>query len=850
MLYIYFGDNIWINMKVHSRYFTLSFALPFFILGTVFALHKVFPFGNRQILIFDFWTQYYPFFSSLWHKLREGTLSIWSWTAGGGHDYVSLIAYYMASPLNLLVLLAPHAWLREILTLLVLIKIGCAGLFTALFLQYQFKQNNTSLTVFSSLYALCAFTLGYYWNIMWLDSFALLPLVMTGFLAFMREGRYRLYICSLALAVFSNFYIGFFICVFIAISFFCLCIIQKLTVREFFLKLGLTAVYSLLALCMTAVLILPTWFALQNTFNSMSVFPSKLVLYDSFFDVMGNFIAFTPPTVLDGLPNLYCGMISIMLAGVFIVSPKVPIREKVLNLAVLGFLILSCNLNVLDYIIHGFAYTNSLPSRFSFLISFVLVVMAYRAFVLFVGLSSNKSGLQKRDFLAMGISAAVFLLAAVFGSQKGKYIIGSAVLCVVYLLLLVVMAVGTGKIKKVMQTVLFLLVMGELSITVWNAVNTAGTSSRDEYPDRYVQIQSLLDRRKLPENDFCRTEIVPYFTLNSSSLYDYNGFSFFSSTFDENVKKYFQALGLIGGGLSNNVIVYNLTSPFTNAILAMRYMIAVGGIPLDAGIFWNAAATEYDTLLLENKYHLPLGFMVHEKTAAYTHHKSNSFLSQNNLFRSATALDGDLFITTDLVVNDFADNSTIMHYEMPHDGILYAQFIYIDFVLNSDDMVEIYLNGYLFRDISVVRNMPCVTVIGNFTQGDIISFISERGTLISAGCLNAPLFEQGYALLADEPLLLTHFSETKVSGTVNALKDGLLYTSIPGKNWNVYVDGTKNELLLIDNAMAAVRLSKGTHNVEFRYINKSFTAGIIVSLVSLTVFIVLIVYKKRKRRVI
>ena len=126
------------------KYLALSFVFPIIILGTVFALHKVYPFGGRMILIGDFWHQYYPFLSNLWHKLREGAVSSWSWTAGG-HDYAALIAYYMASPLNLFALMLPHAWLREALTLVLLVRIGCAGLFTGVFLRGAFKQKGTAL---------------------------------------------------------------------------------------------------------------------------------------------------------------------------------------------------------------------------------------------------------------------------------------------------------------------------------------------------------------------------------------------------------------------------------------------------------------------------------------------------------------------------------------------------------------------------------------------------------------------------------------------------------------------------------------------------------------------------------
>ena len=48
--------------------------------------------------------------------------------------------------------------------------------------------------------------------------------------------------------------------------------------------------------------------------------------------------------------------------------------------------------------------------------------------------------------------------------------------------------------------------------------------------------------------------------------------------------------------------------------------------------------------------------------------------------------------------------------------------------------------------------------------------------------------------------------------------------------------------------MAAVRLSEGTHNVEFRYFNKSFVLGIIISLVSLVTLVMLILLDKRERK--
>jgi uncharacterized membrane protein YfhO len=112
-----------------SAYTALSFILPAAVMGIMFAFHNVYPFGDTQIMVTDFWQQYYPFLSDFWHKVRGGTFAPWSWTLGAGGDYVSMVAYYMASPLNLLAVLAPHAYLREALTVILLVKIGLAGLF-------------------------------------------------------------------------------------------------------------------------------------------------------------------------------------------------------------------------------------------------------------------------------------------------------------------------------------------------------------------------------------------------------------------------------------------------------------------------------------------------------------------------------------------------------------------------------------------------------------------------------------------------------------------------------------------------------------------------------------------------
>ena len=97
-------------------------------------------------------------------------------------------------------------------------------------------------------------------------------------------------------------------------------------------------------------------------------------------------------------------------------------------------------------------------------------------------------------------------------------------------------------------------------------------------------------------------------------------------------------------------------------------------------------------------------------------------------------------------------------------------------------------------------------------------------------------------------LEVTEFESTKLTGTVNCNRNGILYTSIPQDgNWVAYVDGKQVDTVLIGNAMIGIPLGQGEHTVTFAYENQSFTTGLIISGVSLLSFLVLcLIYYKKK----
>ena len=316
----------------------LAFAFPCAGMLFVMLVSRYEPFGNYSMLYSDMYHQYYPFFVAFREALCSGESLLHSWSVGLGMDYLGLIAYYLASPLNLLSVIVPQDWLLEYFSLLVPVKLGLAGLFFAIFLKKMFDKEDLSIAVFGAFYGLCAWALGYQWNVMWLDTFALLPLVALGAVALLRDKNFILYTVTLFFSVFANYYIGFFTCIFVLLLFFIYEICRWQGVKRFFQDLCRIAFFSILAIGMTAILELPAYAALQTTQSSVNQFPKGFRmniagentwkgLLEAMRKVAGNMGGGIEPTFKEGLPNLYSGVGSILLGFLYLTARDVKLRD-------------------------------------------------------------------------------------------------------------------------------------------------------------------------------------------------------------------------------------------------------------------------------------------------------------------------------------------------------------------------------------------------------------------------------------------------------------------------------------------------------------------------------------------
>ena len=333
--------------------YALAFGIPFVAMLIVTIIAQAEPFFNlRSMLYSDMYHQYYPFFVEFRNALRSGKGLFYTWSVGLGMDYLSLISYYLASPLNLLAVLLPESLTLEYFSLLMPIKLGLASLFFAIFLNRMFDAEDYSISLFGAFYGLCAWALGFQWNVMWLDTFALLPLTALGTIALLRDRKFILYTLMLFLSIFANYYVGFFVCIFILLLFF---VYEACRWRGFsrfcadFVRIG---VFTVIAIGMTCVITLPALAGLQNTQSSVNSFPTTfrlniagentiMGLLDAMRQVAGNMMGGAELNFKEGLPNVYCGIISVFLMMLYLLANHVPLRDKLCAVVLLLFALLA-----------------------------------------------------------------------------------------------------------------------------------------------------------------------------------------------------------------------------------------------------------------------------------------------------------------------------------------------------------------------------------------------------------------------------------------------------------------------------------------------------------------------------
>ncbi len=834
--------NIITSLKSKQKLYIVSFALPFVTMLILFAINKIFPFGDRSFLNIDMYHQYFPFLTEFFHKLRNGDSLFYSWNAGIGSNLIALYAYYLASPINWLCVLVPEAYLMEFMSYLVIVKIGLCGLTTAIYLSNHFKTERISVAFFALFYAMSGYMAAYNWNVMWLDCIVLAPLILLGLECLVKEGKYKLYCLSLGIAILSNYYICIMICIFLVLYF--LIVLLPLAEKKINACIRF-ATFSLLAGGIGALFLIPEVLALQLSRFSSADFPNKLTEYFSIFDVLARHcMDVAIETGLDHWPNIYCSVAVFILFPLYITSNKIATKEKVGKLVLLLVFLLSFSYNIPTFIWHGMNYPDSLPSRQSFLYILLLLTVCMDAYLHLKEASKGE--------LAVSISAGfLFVLLAqklvTDDAFEAKTWLLTGMFLAIYAILLYV-ARNQEKLPA------YMIVLSMLVMVVEAGANTLLTSlstvSRPNYLENYETYHELYSEQEAKEPDsFYRYEKVSRMTNNDSMLQNYPSLSMFSSTSNGLVNHFYDRYGM-----RNSKVFYcsDGMTPFLSALLSQGYTFSKEKMPED-GMY--ELVKELDGVYLyRNTYSLPLGFtiapdetfetmLIDDKDTAFAvvaQNKDDGMLPINRQNSLALRLgaEGDLF--TELYSEDNAGFATI---QVPYDTRVYA---YCD--TSKHSTITAYVGDEETNTFKKLTNRYILD-LGFHEAGTEITLKSEKEEPLH---MRAYSFDEEYLAellgdLSQNTLSIQEMTSAKLNGTVTAEEDGYLILSIPyDPGFTIKVDGVKTEAALFEDMMIAVPLNAGTHAISLSYYPQGMTAGILITALSIVLFTI-ICYVERKK---
>lgn len=862
--------------------------------------YNMIPFGNHTILRMDLYHQYGPLFAELYERIKDGSSFLYSWNAGGGSSFLGNFYNYLSSPLSLLILLFSHENIPVAIGVMIFTKATIASATFTSYLKKSLGKHSYITAGFGVLYAFSGYFIAYYWNLMWLDAFALLPIVLLGIERIINKGKPLTFILALAITMFSNYYMAYMVCMFSVIYFiyyfftnysftssledfrlpleknkpFNKGLIYKIRSSRFFMS-GVTFAFGAItaALCVAFALV-PTYFILKACSATSGTFPEDFEMYNNVLDFLANHLASVEPTIRssgdDVLPNVYCSIATAMLVPLFYFTKSISLREKISTTALLGVLFISFNTNYLNYIWHGFHYPNDLPYRFSFMYTFIILVVAFKTL-------TRIHEFRPKELLGIGIGVTLFIIITEKVGSKNVddfSVIISLVFAIIYT---VAFYIFSNKKYNRQATALFLFCCFVAEYAVANTDNYVMNQELKYYSSDYnefVEIKDEIDAQHGSENTY-RMELTSLRTRMDPCWYNYNGVSIFSSMAYEKLANLHQNLGLYGNYI--NSYTYNMQTPVYNAMFALDYIVNNSkSVRINDDLFTNIAGNDTFTAY-KNKYSLPVAYMVDSSMTDWDYDNYDPFTVQNDYFERATGISDvfemeEIFDISGFGVSDISN---------PSDGSDCFYFT-SDYSDGSGEITVLILpeetqNLYLYVDSS---NLDTLTA--EYDGKDITQEIDDEHYILDLGkcaaneavtlrftvkegvtdgyadfmlrSINMEKFNEGYNILKKQSLKVESFTDTEIKGTVKADENGILYTSIPyDTGWKITVDGEeidKEEILSLGEALIGIHLSAGTHTIEFKYIPQGFIIGLGTTIAGIIILLayILIIRKRRFAR--
>ena len=881
-------SRLWSFTK-SKKYLYPSFLLPVGVMLIVYAILGIFPFGERSILTLDMNAQYIYYFEQLRDILTGNGSLIYTWERVLGGEFLGFFAYYVASPLALLLIFFPPSLMVEAVTIMMLIKCGISGIAFAIYLDKSGRKRNAySYAMFGTMYALCGYAMAYQTNTMWMDALMWLPLLTLGIEALIKEGRFKLYIVMLSLIIWSNYYVGYMVCIYTLIYFICyICAHRSKDINLIGEKLHLLKslvriiIASVVALLMVSLVILCAYYSIQFGKSSGEIADLTFDLRFDFLDLIAKFFIGSYDTVRpDGLPNVYCGILALFMLPAYFLTKKIAPREKFAYGTLVLVFIASMSINAFDLAWHGFQMPVWMNYRYSFMLSFIVLILAYKGFELFAEFE-YKTIIQIGSLLALLVLVIqkTVLLPRHEGSSTTplmpSYELVWVSLAFIFIYLAVLYYKKKESVKKIASGVLLGVVAFEAGVGAlinWGEeVNDVGWAKRQTYREFIDRIEPTVDYVLENDTSFYRMEKAIFRKPNENFALDIRGLSASTSTFNRGVMNLMNNCGFSARSHWSKYIEGN---ELVDSIFGIKYVISDEKTPVSH--LYIPSEGKNGLTIYENPYYLSIAYCVDPKMKDLPVDNGTNKNPADYLEYLASGMVGEDDIK-------FFNSCYYSHFERDNCSKSGASGSYISFSRSdsnrkasftfsvtayrtgsiymylmpngSNKEAKYYINGEeegkVFGDESdIIQNL------GYFEEGETIyvkvEFDESKVSINSRSPLFFQLDQEQFEMTFNElnagEMTITDFSDTSFEGTIKAEANEIVMTTIPyDQYWKVYVDGERVDTYKVLDSLLAFDISEGVHTIEMKYSSRVFNVGLILGFIGLNAFVVMCVFEKKFR---
>lgn len=822
------------------------------ILAIIFIVKGIFPFGHNSLIWGDMHDQitayYYHFYDFVYSK---GSL-FYDFRIGGGIAFFGILAYYIISPLSLLVLLVPREYIYLMVSVIIAFKIMIASITCLYFIRLYFKKVPHMLQVLLAIiYAFSGYSLIMYQITPWIDAMYMFPLIMIGLKKVLDLEKPTFYIVTLTLSLIFSFYVSMMSVLFIFLGsiIYIFFYKKKEDRKKSTAALGVSTIISLL---LSSCVVIPAYIQIGESsrigFKMVNLINSKL------------------GPITDKISMLLFGGLIYVAILLLIINYKEHKQFLKFYIPTLLLVAIPFIVEPINKVWHFGSYA-FFPCRFGFITTFMLILGASYYLNNYKNNEEKvKNGKGISILISVVISTLVAGIAYKFSNQfqiaiHKLSLSTNTKLVIILMIMLILTMIGIYiilKLNKRFNT----FTIGLISmITIAHIFSTTYLylgmhKYNPKLTKEYEELLAIDKDHKKDDYYRIKSEIIPDNTITNSGLVtNYSNIDEFSSLTNKNTLESFKKMGFG----SQWVLTYSRGSTlFMDAILGNKYLVTDKDKNTD---FYTYVKKYQDINFYVNTNNVSFGFLINDNDTIFD--KNNSFEIANSLYKNILDTEEEIFTidntyelnnikvedgtykTFSIIDKDKEASFTkdinvvgrqVLYIEIPHSLSNYDNE-------NLNDKFDLYVNGKLVCENCFTEPENGTYNLGTFEEETVSIKIVLKGKTIVKDIYFGLMETSKYLEFLDKYYLDTNitYNRNSIRTKVNGVKDKYLFLPINySKDFKAYNNDKEVEIVKLYDNFVGIKLVDGVNDITIKYTPNDLIKYSIVSFIVLVLTIILI----------